>query len=225
MRQCVLDTETTGLSPSDGHRIIEIGVVELVDRQLTGRDFHVYINPERDIDESAIKVHGITDEFLSDKPIFSEINQAFLEFIEGSELLIHNAPFDVGFIEYEWQCMGLERTMPQVADVTDTLLMARKQFPGQKNNLDALCKRLGIDLNKRSLHGALLDAELLAQVYLLMTSSQTELFASSEASASAAKAIGGKHSAPIKLVKMTLTDDEVAAHQKWMQRMQEKINA
>lgn len=181
MRQIVLDTETTGLEPSQGHRIIEIGCVELVNRRLTGRHYHQYIQPERDIDEGAIEVHGITNEFLADKPVFAHIAEEFYQFIEGAQLVIHNAPFDIGFINSEFS--RLQSVIPPVAEfcsVVDTLVMARQKHPGQKNNLDALCKRYGVDNSQRDLHGALLDAEILADVYLLMTGGQTNLLLSAE---------------------------------------------
>lgn len=176
MRQIVLDTETTGLEPSQGHRIIEIGCVELVNRKLTGRHYHQYIKPNRLVDEGAMEVHGITDEFLMDKPVFDQIASEFLTFIDGAQLIIHNAPFDVGFINHEFGM--LKPTFPPVADrcsIIDTLVMARQKHPGQKNNLDALCKRYGVDNSQRDLHGALLDAEILADVYLFMTGGQTNL--------------------------------------------------
>lgn len=175
-RQIVLDTETTGLEVSQGHRIIEIGAVELENRRLTGRHFHQYINPHRDIDEGAMQVHGITLESLQDKPDFADIADDFLSFIEGSELVIHNAPFDIGFLNYELSL--LERnlgTVDQYASVLDSLNKARQMHPGQRNNLDALCKRYDIDNSKRELHGALLDAEILADVYLSMTGGQVGL--------------------------------------------------
>jgi len=176
MRQIVLDTETTGLEPSQGHRIIEIGCVELVDRKLTGRHYHQYIKPNRLVDEGAMEVHGITDEFLNDKPVFDQIAQEFLDFISGAQLVIHNAPFDVGFINHEFAM--LRPTLAPVAEhcsVVDTLVMARQKRPGQKNNLDALCRHYGVDNSQRDLHGALLDAEILADVYLFMTGGQTNL--------------------------------------------------
>ena len=176
MREVVLDTETTGIEHKDGHRIIEIGCVEVVDRRLTGRHYHVYINPQRDIDEGAQAVHGISSEFLADKPLFADIADDFMNFITGSRLVIHNAAFDVGFIDSE---LGrLAKGHGVVADhcgVLDTLLMAREKHPGQRNSLDALCKRYGVDNSQRDLHGALLDAEILADVYLLMTGGQTAL--------------------------------------------------
>ncbi len=176
MRQIVLDTETTGLEPSQGHRIIEIGCVELVNRKLTGRHYHQYVNPQREVDSGAIEVHGITNQFLADKPIFSQVAVEFLEFIKGAQLVIHNAPFDIGFMDHEFAL--LNNGMGKTADycsVIDTLVMARKMHPGQRNSLDALCKRYFVDNSSRELHGALLDSEILADVYLLMTGGQTAL--------------------------------------------------
>lgn len=184
MRQVVLDTETTGLEHSQGHRIIEIGCVELVGRKLTGKHYHQYINPHRQIDAGAMEVHGITDEFLADKPRFGEISADFLEFIKGAELVIHNAPFDVGFINSEFKlleshCPGL---VADFCSVIDTLTMARQKHPGQRNSLDALCQRYAVDNSQRDLHGALLDAEILADVYLLMTGGQVNLSLAGESS-------------------------------------------
>ncbi|MBA3981092.1 MAG: DNA polymerase III subunit epsilon [Alcanivorax sp.] len=175
-RQIVLDTETTGLEPSEGHRIIEIGCVEMVGRRLTGNDCHLYINPERDIDDGALEVHGITREFLADKPTFREVADEFLAYIDGAELVIHNAAFDVGFLNHELRLLGA--SLGRIEDrctVLDTLALARNKHPGQKNNLDALCRRYGIDNSHRELHGALLDAQILADVYLIMTGGQTRL--------------------------------------------------
>ncbi|AZZ91789.1 DNA polymerase III subunit epsilon [Hahella sp. KA22] len=181
MRQIVLDTETTGLETSQGHRIIEIGCVEVVDRSLTGNHYHVYINPEREVDAGAFEVHGISNEFLADKPKFKQVAQDFLDFINGAELVIHNAAFDVGFIDYEFSMLGAPfGKVSDYCSVVDTLMMARKKHPGQKNNLDALCKRYGIDNSHRDLHGALLDSEILADVYLAMTGGQTSLSLHSE---------------------------------------------
>ncbi len=176
MKQIVLDTETTGLEPKQGHRIIEIGCVELINRRETKRNFHQYLNPEREIEDGAYNVHGLSNEFLSDKPRFADIAQDFIDFIKDSELMIHNAPFDVGFINSELKLMG--KKWGQVEDyckVFDTLLLAREKHPGQKNNLDALCKRYDVDNSNRDLHGALLDAEILLDVYLGMTGGQTDL--------------------------------------------------
>ncbi len=174
MRQIVLDTETTGLEPQQGHRIIEIGGVEVVNRRLTGRHYHQYINPEREVDQGAIEVHGITTEFLADKPKFAAIADEFWEFIRGAELVIHNASFDVGFINCEFAKLG-RAPLTTECGVLDTLALARQKHPGQKNSLDALCKRYSVDNSHRDLHGALLDAEILADVYLLMTGGQTAL--------------------------------------------------
>lgn len=180
-RIIVLDTETTGMNMGsgphyEGHRIIEIGAVEIINRKLTGKHYHVYIKPDRIIDAEAIEVHGITDEFLVDKPSYADVHQEFLEFIKGAELVAHNAPFDTGFMDYEFS--KLDNSIGKTEDyckVTDTLDMAKKIFPGKRNNLDILCDRYGIDNSHRTLHGALLDAEILADVYLLMTGGQTSL--------------------------------------------------
>jgi DNA polymerase-3 subunit epsilon len=172
----VLDTETTGLESSQGHRLIEIGCVELFNRKLTGRHFHQYLNPQREIDSGAMEVHGITNEMVADKPLFAHIADELLDFIRGAELIIHNAPFDLGFLNCELQLLnrGDER-IESLCSIIDTLVMARQRHPGQKNNLDALCQRYGVDNSQRELHGALLDAEILADVYLAMTGGQTAL--------------------------------------------------
>lgn len=185
IRQVVLDTETTGMSqggkPYVGHNIIEIGAVEMINRRLTGRTFHVYIKPPRLVDEEAIQVHGITNEFLQDKPTFAEIADEFIAFIKGAELIIHNAPFDVGFMDNEFSFLpNPPAKTAEMCVVTDSLQMAKKMYPGKKNNLDALCSRLGINNSKRVLHGALLDAEILADVYLMMTGGQIALLAEEE---------------------------------------------
>ena len=176
MRQIVLDTETTGLEISQDHRIIEIGCVEMVNRKLTGRHYHQYINPQRNVDEGAMEVHGITDQFLADKPLFESIAADFLEFVDGADLIIHNAPFDLGFINHEIAKLPNKiAVIEKECKIIDTLALARQKHPGQKNNLDALCKRYGVDNSQRDLHGALLDAEILADVYLLMTGGQVNL--------------------------------------------------
>ena len=181
MRQVVLDTETTGLEVSQGHRIIEIGCVELVNRKLTGRHYHQYIQPDRDIDEGALAVHGIGPDFLADKPRFERIAAAFLEFIDGAELIIHNAPFDIGFLDAELKRVNADQlSLMDSVSVTDTLVLARSKHPGQRNSLDALCQRYAVDNAARTLHGALLDAEILADVYLAMTGGQTSLGLSDE---------------------------------------------
>ncbi|MEH0833353.1 DNA polymerase III subunit epsilon [Pectobacterium cacticida] len=184
-RQIVLDTETTGMNKLgvhyEGHKIIEIGAVEVINRRLTGRHFHVYIKPDRLVDPEAYNVHGISDEFLADKPTYAEIADDFLDFIRGAELVIHNAMFDIGFMDYEFRL--LNRDIPKTetfCKITDSLLMARRLFPGKRNSLDALCDRYQIDNSKRTLHGALLDAEILAEVYLAMTGGQTSLAFSME---------------------------------------------
>lgn len=180
-RQIVLDTETTGLNPAEGHRIIEIGCVELLNRRLTDNRFHVYLNPEREVDAGAIEVHGLSNEFLSDKPLFADVVDDFLAFIKGAELVIHNAPFDVGFLDHELKLLGQNRgKTTDYSSVLDTLVMARKKHPGQRNSLDALCKRYGIDNSHRQLHGALLDAEILSDVYLSMSGGQTSLLLDQE---------------------------------------------
>ena len=175
MRQIVLDTETTGLSPQDGDRIIEIGCVELVNRQRTRNDRHHYLNPQRDIHEDALRVHGITLEFLADKPRFADIAAELADYLAGAELIIHNAPFDLGFLDAEFARVGLGPTRTLVAGVIDTLVLAKEMWPGKRNGLDALCDRLGVDRSSRRLHGALLDAELLADVYIHMTRGQESL--------------------------------------------------
>ncbi len=180
-RQIVLDTETTGLSPSQGHRIIEIGCIEIIDRVVTDNTFHCYINPEREIDAGAENVHGLTTDFLADKPIFAKIAQNFVDYIQDAELIIHNAPFDLGFLNHEltlWK--KTIQTIEMNFSIIDTLIMARKKHPGQKNNLDALCRRYFIDNTERELHGALLDAQLLARVYIAMTGGQGSLFSKIE---------------------------------------------
>ena len=182
MRQIVLDTETTGLEPSQGHRIIEIGCVELFDRRPTGNNFHQYLQPDRRIDPGAIEVHGITDEFLADKPRFHDIVEDLVAYLKGAELVIHNAPFDVGFINHELALLqGGHPALEEFCTVTDTLMMARRMHPGQRNSLDALCGRYEIDNTRREKHGALLDAEILADVYLAMTGGQVDLGLSLEA--------------------------------------------
>ena len=176
MRQIVLDTETTGLEPAQGHRIIEIGCVELVNRRLTDNRFHHYLNPEREIDEGAVEVHGLTSEFLADKPVFADVVDDFIAFVRDAEVIIHNAPFDVAFIDHELARLGAEwGRLEDHCRVTDTLAMARHMHPGQKNSLDALCRRYGVDNSQRQLHGALLDAQILAEVYLAMTGGQADL--------------------------------------------------
>ncbi|MDH3641905.1 MAG: DNA polymerase III subunit epsilon [Gammaproteobacteria bacterium] len=181
MRQVVLDTETTGLEPQLGHRVIEIGAVEMVDRKLTGRHFHKYVNPEREVDDGAFEVHGLSRAFLSDKPLFAEIVEELVSFLRGADVIIHNAGFDVSFLDYEFSLLkSPPAPMAQQCQITDSLAMARHKHPGQKNNLDALCRRYQVDNSARTLHGALLDAEILADVYLAITGGQTALFAGAQ---------------------------------------------
>lgn len=175
MRQIVLDTETTGLNPRSGDRVIEIGCVEMIDRRLTGNNFHHYINPERDSEEGALAVHGLTTEFLSDKPKFADIVNEFRDYVQDAEIVIHNAPFDVGFLDAEFKRVNVPGFKEHVANVIDTLVQAKEMYPGKRNSLDALCDRYGISNAHRTLHGALLDAELLAEVYLAMTRGQNSL--------------------------------------------------
>ncbi|OGT19167.1 MAG: DNA polymerase III subunit epsilon [Gammaproteobacteria bacterium RBG_16_57_12] len=217
MRQIILDTETTGLEPSQGHRIIEIGCVELVERRLTGNNYQCYLQPDREIDEGAIEVHGITNEFLGDKPRFADMGAEFLEYIRGAELIIHNAPFDVGFINAEFTRLDEAwRGITEHCQITDTLAMARKKHPGQKNNLDALCKRYNIDNSHRQMHGALLDAEILADVYLAMTGGQVMLFlgGNSDTGGVAGTTMIRRLSKDRPRLKVLLAhDDELTAHQ------------
>jgi DNA polymerase-3 subunit epsilon len=174
-RQVMLDTETTGLEYRQGHRIIEIGAVEVINREITGDHYHQYINPDREIDRGALEVHGITSDFLDDKPLFARIANEFIKYVEGAELVIHNAAFDVGFLNNELMLCGIDIRLEDICKITDTLDYARNKHPGAKNSLDALCKRYGISNEHRTLHGALLDSEILAEVYLAMTGGQTKL--------------------------------------------------
>ncbi|WP_032095776.1 MULTISPECIES: DNA polymerase III subunit epsilon [unclassified Alteromonas] len=224
MRQIVLDTETTGIDPKEGHRIIEIGCVEVVNRRLTGNHFHAYINPGRHIEQEAIEVHGITNEFLADKPVFSTVANDFVNFIKGAQLVIHNAPFDVGFMDHEFKMEARTKGVVtnKICDVLDTLTLARKMHPGQKNNLDALCKRYGIDNSHRTLHGALLDAEILADVYLLMTGGQTKLkLASSGTSDADATALRRIERSANKLKVIKASADELEQHEARLNIVQE----
>jgi DNA polymerase III subunit epsilon len=224
VRQVVLDTETTGLEPSQGHRIIEIGCVELVNRRLTGNRYHQYVQPDREIDAAAVEIHGITNEFLADKPRFGEIAGDFLAFVQGSELIIHNAPFDVGFINHELDLMGGGHgSVGDYCSVLDTLEHARRLHPGQRNNLDALCKRYGIDNSQRELHGALLDAEILADVYLAMTGGQVSLsLEGMRDTGSAGLAVAARLSTDRPRLRVVQADvDEVAAHHRYLLMMAE----
>ena len=226
MRQIVLDTETTGIG--EGHRIIEIGCIELVNRKFTGRTYHQYINPQRLVDPEAMEVHGITDEYLQDKPLFAQVANEFIEFIKGGQLVIHNAPFDVGFMDREF---GMLAGFPQTSDicsVLDTLKLARSMHPGQRNSLDALCRRYGIDNSHRELHGALLDSEILADVYLLMTGGQTDLVLADSDSEKDSSASDDQQNVEIDLTLAAnlpvwaVSDDEKAEHAKFLELMQKK---
>lgn len=215
LRQVVLDTETTGINPKEGHKIIEIGCVELINRRLTQNRFHVYLNPDREIDAGAIEVHGITNEFLHDKPRFADVVEDFMKFIAGAELIIHNATFDVGFLNHELSLLGAEsRSIESVSTVFDTLTFARKKHPGARNSLDALCKRYSIDNSHRELHGALLDAEILADVYLLMTGGQSSLLDDGEhTQGTGNQAIIRLPSDRPRLKVVICQEDELASHQ------------
>ena len=231
-RQIVLDTETTGMNQFgahyEGHCIIEIGAVEMINRKYTGRKLHLYIKPDRSVDPEAIQVHGITDEMLADKPDFPAIAQEFIDFIKGAELLIHNAPFDVGFMDYEFRKHNIHVKTTDICLVTDTLQLARRQYPGKRNSLDALCDRLHIDNSKRTLHGALLDAEILGDVYLAMTGGQVSLFDETENSISEIKT-EKTQTASKSAVKMATdlkvlmpTEDELTAHDAQIKIIQKK---
>ena len=220
MRQVVLDTETTGLETAEGHRIIEIGGVELINRRFSGRQLHKYLNPGRDIDDGAFEVHGISSKFLADKPTFAEQADEILSFLEGAELIIHNAPFDVSFLNYELSLLaGKRRKISQICQITDSLAMARHKHPGQKNSLDALCRRYQVDNSARTLHGALLDAEILADVFLLMTGGQTALFGTDGDDRSMADSeVGASRIAADrpKLKVISASAEELAAHEAWL---------
>ena len=226
LRQIILDTETTGLDPKSGHKIIEIGCIELVNRKFTGEKFHVYINPDRDSDEAALEVHGLTTEFLSDKPRFKDIYDDFVAFIDQSELLIHNAEFDIKFLDHEIQL--LSKKLPKISEcvskITDTLQIAREKHPGQRNSLDALVKRYEIGGYDRELHGALLDSQILGDVYLSMTGGQSALdFNDVDLSNSRDKdKTDIKNDSPLNLKIIELTDQEVAEHEAYLMRMKEE---
>jgi DNA polymerase-3 subunit epsilon len=221
-RQIVLDTETTGLNAKLGDRIIEIGCVELASRRFTERNFHAYLNPERDIEEGAAKVHGMTREFLADKPRFAEVAAGFLEYIRGAELIIHNADFDVEFLDLELRQIKAGRLADHVARITDTLAFARELHPGKKNSLDALCERYGVDNANRTLHGALLDARLLAECYLAMTRGQESLVMDLEAPAASAAASAALALDVASLVVLRAAPEEAALHEKYLDAMEKE---
>jgi DNA polymerase-3 subunit epsilon len=214
MRQIILDTETTGLDPAQGHRVIEIGGVEIVNRQPTGKHFHRYLNPERDIDAGALQVHGITEEFLQDKPKFREVADEFLDYVKGAELVIHNAAFDVAFLNSELRLLKREPITKVCASVVDTLKQARELHPGKRNSLDALCERYQIDNAGRTLHGALLDAQLLAEVYLAMTRGQDSLLIDAAPAASSQLEESAREKIPV--IVLQANDEELAAHELYL---------
>ena len=219
MRQIILDTETTGIDPKAGHRIIEIGCVEMVNRRLTGNNYHQYIQPEREVPQEAIEIHGITNEFLTDKPVYATIAEDFLTFVKGAELVIHNAAFDIGFINHEFKLMDSRFTdIRDYCTVIDTLALARKTHPGQRNSLDALCKRYYIDNSRREYHGALLDSEILADVYLMMTGGQSKLSLDSSINDA------GEHQVDIKRLEADRPSLRVvSASEQELQRHQEQL--
>lgn len=221
MRQIVLDTETTGLEPEAGHRVIEIGALEMIERRLTGRQFHYYLNPERSVESGALEVHGLTDDFLADKPRFADIAGELVEFIRDAELVIHNAAFDVGFLDAEFERLDEGPRVADICTVLDTLMLARDLHPGQRNSLDALCKRYEVDNANRTLHGALLDSEILAEVYLTMTGGQTdlELALGSDTAAHTGPGVGELDLSA--LVVQEPDDEERAAHQARLEAIRE----
>ena len=226
LRQIILDTETTGLDPKSGHRIIEIGCIELINRKFTGEQFHVYLNPDRDSDEAALEVHGLTTEFLSDKPRFKDIYKDFLDFIEQSELLIHNAEFDVKFLDHEIKLLSKE--LPKIAEcvfkITDTLQIAREKHPGQRNSLDALVKRYEVSGYDRELHGALLDSQILGDVYLSMTGGQSALDFNEEnlKSSDDKDEISSVEHSSLKLKLIELSEEDEKKHKEYLQRMKDE---
>ncbi|WP_288410314.1 DNA polymerase III subunit epsilon [uncultured Herbaspirillum sp.] len=221
MRQIILDTETTGLSPRNGNRILEIGCVEVLNRQLSGKNLHLYINPERDSEEGALAVHGLTTEFLADKPTFKQIAAEFLDYVRGAQIIIHNAPFDVGFLDAELALLGLPPFKEHVSDVVDSLQMAKELHPGRRNSLDALCDRYGISNAHRVLHGALLDAELLAEVYLSMTRGQNSLTMELGAEEDLSEGEDGKlELAPLaEVIVVTASEEELGLHEEVLNQL------
>jgi len=220
MRQLILDTETTGISAESGHRVIEIGVVEIVDRRLTGNDFQSYLNPERRIDPNTIPIHGISDEFIADKPLFKDLVSDFLDYVKDAEVIMHNAPFDTSFINNELALLGLDDRLENLCEITDTLIIARKKHPGQRNSLDALCSRYEIDTTKREVHGALIDAKLLANVYLLMTGGQVGFFNQDQTTAN--ESSDDNHDYNFKnrkIIQIDLNEDELNNHKAYLKKL------
>jgi DNA polymerase-3 subunit epsilon len=223
VRQIVLDTETTGLELSDGHRVIEIGCIELVHRRPSGRSWHRYLRPEREVDAGALAVHGITNEFLASQPLFQEVVAEFLEFIDGAELVIHNAPFDVGFLDNELARAGTGKAIAGICRVLDTLTLSRRLHPGQRNSLDALCKRYSVDNSGRDLHGALLDARILADVYLAMSGGQAALGLDAGPS-EAMRAGGPAERGTVHIPVITASPAELAAHERSIEAIERASN-
>ena len=224
MRQIVLDTETTGLNARSGDRIIEIGCVEIFNRRLTGNNFHSYINPERDSEEGALAVHGLTTEFLSDKPKFAEIADELRDYVRDAEIIIHNAPFDIGFLDAEFDRLGVPRFIEHVAKVTDTLVQAKEMHPGKRNSLDALCERYGVSNAHRALHGALLDAELLAEVYLAMTRGQNSLTIDLAGGGANEGTGGAAELLPMaEVILLRATEEELADHEALLDKLDKEV--
>ena len=221
-RQIILDTETTGLSADKGDRLIEVGCIEMINRRMTSNRFHCYVNPKRHIDEGAVRVHGITEEFLKDKPTFDKVADDLFLFLQGAELVIHNAPFDIGFLNAEFARVNKKYApITQHCSVIDTLVMARKEYPGQQNTLDALCRRFGVNNKHRDLHGALIDAALLSEVYLMMTGGQSQLFSTDNTEKHTQSALTAKklQRSGIPLPIIFANADELSAHEKFLEKM------
>ena len=219
MRQIILDTETTGISVDSGHRVIEIGMVEIIDRRLTGNDFQAYLNPERKIDPATIPIHGLTDEFISDKPFFKDVASDFLSYIQNSEVIMHNAPFDSSFINNEFVLTGIEKRLEDICEITDSLTLARKKHPGQRNSLDALCSRYEVNTSSRELHGALIDAKLLANVYLLMTGGQVGFFGASNEKDEKSHTKSDFDFSKRKIIKINPDESDIKAHKDYLKKL------
>ena len=219
MRQIILDTETTGISVDSGHRVIEIGMVEIIDRRLTGNDFQAYLNPERKIDPATIPIHGLTDEFISDKPFFKDIASDFLSYIQNSEVIMHNAPFDSSFINNEFALTGIEKRLEDICEITDSLTLARKKHPGQRNSLDALCSRYEVNTSSWELHGALIDAKLLANVYLLMTGGQVGFFGASNEKDQDSHTKSDFDFSKRKIITVNPDESDIKAHKDYLKKL------
>ena len=219
MRQVILDTETTGISVESGHRVIEIGMVEIIDRRITGNDFQAYLNPERKIDPATIPIHGLTDKFIADKPFFKDIATEFLSFIDDSEVIMHNAPFDSSFINNEFDLTGIDQRLEDICQITDSLTLARKKHPGQRNSLDALCSRYEVNASSRELHGALIDAKLLANVYLLMTGGQVGFFSASNQKEQNNDVKSDFDFSKRKKIVVDLDESEIKTHQDYLKKL------